>query len=229
MRIERYSLIEGARQARGLAVIIDVFRAFSVAAYAFKQGAREIVLVGEVAQAFALKERFPDALLVGEVGGQPIEGFDLGNSPTEVARHDLRRRRLIQRTSAGTQGVVAARSANQIVLGSLVCAEAIAVYARRLNPEVVSLVAMGYGAQRTAEEDEACAEILSARLRGEPVDAQALIEPLGNPQAVAQFQAERPGTPLDDIDYCLSLDRFSFVMPVAEEDGLLVARRVEVG
>jgi 2-phosphosulfolactate phosphatase len=42
----------------------------------------------------------------GEVNGLPPEGFDFGNSPTQVMKLDLRGRALVQRTSAGTQGIV---------------------------------------------------------------------------------------------------------------------------
>ena len=69
---------------------------------------REVVLVGRVEDAFALRRRWPDALVMGEVDGRRVAGFDFGNSTSAIARADLRGRRLIQRTSAGTQGVVAA-------------------------------------------------------------------------------------------------------------------------
>ena len=42
MHIEICHLIEGARNAEGLAVIIDVFRAFSLECYLFAAGAGEI-------------------------------------------------------------------------------------------------------------------------------------------------------------------------------------------
>ncbi len=225
MEIIRLSLIGGAKQARGLAVIIDVFRAFSTAAYAFDRGAQEVILVGEVAQAFELKKKFPDALLAGEVGGRYIQGFDFGNSPSIIAQSDLRGKRLIQRTSAGTQGVVNAMGADEVVLGSLVCARAIVEHILQKNPAIVSLVAMGYAAEEKAEEDEACAELLAARLRGDEIDENALIDRIRQSRAVQRFLGDTPDLPRADVDYCLALDRFHFVMPVTRADGLLVARR----
>ena len=122
MVIHRLRRLSGARDTRGLAVVIDVFRAFSTAAYAFDRGAAEVVLVGPVEEAFALRRRWPDALIMGEVDGRRVDGFDFGNSTSVIARADLSGRRLIQRTSAGTQGVLAAQGADEIVLGSFVCA-----------------------------------------------------------------------------------------------------------
>src|SRR5215475_3431988 len=125
MAVHRLRLLSGARQARGLAVVIDVFRAFSTAAYAFERGASEVVLVGPVEDAFALRRRWPDALIMGEVDGRRVDGFDFGNSTSAIARADLRGRHLIQRTSAGTQGVLAASGADVLLLGSFVCAGAL--------------------------------------------------------------------------------------------------------
>src|SRR5512143_3395399 len=136
--IQRLSLLDGAKRARGLTVVIDVFRAFSTAAYAFDRGASEVVLVGGVDEAFALRERWPGALIMGEVHGRRVPGFDLGNSTTAIARADIAGRRLIQRTSAGTQGVVAASGAESLLLGSLVCARALVRHIERLAPDTVS-------------------------------------------------------------------------------------------
>src|SRR5262245_21091427 len=60
-------------------VATDVLRAFSTAAFAFAAGAREIVLTGTVEEALALRERFPGSLLMGEVDGLAVEGFDFSN------------------------------------------------------------------------------------------------------------------------------------------------------
>lgn len=96
-----------ALEARGVVVVIDVIRAFSVAAYAFAGGAQSLWLVRTVEEAQALREREPDALLIGEVGGRLIEGFDFNNSPSRMAAADVCGRLLIQRTGAGTRGAIA--------------------------------------------------------------------------------------------------------------------------
>ena len=56
MKIEMLQLMEGARQARGLTVVIDVFRAFTVACYLSDQRAKEIISVGNIEIAYKLKE-----------------------------------------------------------------------------------------------------------------------------------------------------------------------------
>src|SRR4026209_1487807 len=95
----------------GAVVVVDVIRAFTTAAYAFGGGARHIYLVDSVTEALVMKGADPDVLVMGEDRGRrPLE-FDFSNSPVEVAAADLHGRVLVQRTSAGTRGVVAARSA----------------------------------------------------------------------------------------------------------------------
>ena len=58
-------------------MVVDVLRAFTTTAYAFDRGAKEIILVSTIEEAFELRERDGDYLLVGEVNGLPIDGFDL--------------------------------------------------------------------------------------------------------------------------------------------------------
>src|SRR5438067_3028958 len=101
MEISRVTPLQAA-QAHGVVIVIDVIRAFTVAAYAFAGGAHRLLLVRTVEEAHALRTRFPEALLVGEIGGRLISGFDLNNSPSLVAATNVSGRILIQRTGAGT-------------------------------------------------------------------------------------------------------------------------------
>ncbi|MBD3668635.1 MAG: 2-phosphosulfolactate phosphatase, partial [Kangiella sp.] len=130
MRIFRTSLIEGARSARGTAVIIDVYRAFTCAPLLFYLGARRAILVSTPEEAFELKEKDPGLLLIGEIGGVPIEGFDFGNSPSQIlsqAPSTFNNKTVVQRTSSGVQGALAAINvADEVLLGSYALGGAIA-------------------------------------------------------------------------------------------------------
>ena len=143
MNIAVYHLIDGAKQAEGLAVIIDVFRAFSMECWLYALGAREVRPVGSIEETFAWREKDPDCILVGERQGKRIEGCDLGNSPSSISPEMIRGRRIIHTTSAGTQGIVHAVHADEILTGSFVNAEAVARYIRAKSPDRVSLVCMG--------------------------------------------------------------------------------------
>jgi phosphosulfolactate phosphohydrolase-like enzyme len=84
---------------------------------------------------------------------------------------------------------------------------------------------MGMRGERPAAEDEACAELLAARLEGRPLDERALLQDLQHGDAGARFEEDSEDFPRTDVDYCLALDAFGFVMTVATRDGLLVATR----
>ncbi|MBP8958988.1 MAG: 2-phosphosulfolactate phosphatase [Bacteroidales bacterium] len=166
MNIKILEFVDGARNATGLTVVIDVFRAFSVSCYAFNQGASRIIVTNSVDEAFRLKSLYNDALLSGERDERKISGFDFGNSPTEIVLNDLSGKTIIQTTTAGTNGLLNAINADILLAGSFVNAGAIAKYIKRINPKTVSLVAMGYRANQTADEDILCAQYIVDRIKG---------------------------------------------------------------
>jgi 2-phosphosulfolactate phosphatase len=106
MEISIYSLLEGAERATGTVAVIDVFRAFTSAAVALANGASRIVMVRTVEEALALREAGIGHICLGEVRGRAPDSFDFGNSPFEISTIDFRDKTIIQRTSAGTQGIV---------------------------------------------------------------------------------------------------------------------------
>lgn len=230
MRIEVTDFVAGARAARGVAVIIDVFRAFSVACYATEQGASRIIPMAGIHESLALKRANPHYIAIGEREGRRVEGFDVGNSPTELRALDLRGRTLVHTTSAGTQGLVNARGADTVITGSLVNARAICAYIARQSPEQVSIVRMGLAARERTAEDGLCAELLRARLEGEPFDTRGIRDALrAAPAAQKFFDPDATWAPEGDFDMCTELDRFDFVLRLATgTDGLPQLERVAV-
>jgi 2-phosphosulfolactate phosphatase len=213
--------LDGARGATGRAVIVDVFRAFTTAAFCVAAGAREIVLLADHEEALRMKRADPSLFLTGEIGGRPIPGFDVGNSPSAVERLDLTGRRVVQRTSSGTQGVVAAAAADEILLGSFVVAEATVRYLRARGGDV-TVVSMGERGILESSEDDACAAYLAARLRDERVDAAVVVAGLWE----HEDRSWPEWFPRRDAELACEVDRFDFALPVAREAGLLVARPV---
>jgi 2-phosphosulfolactate phosphatase len=225
MEIRRLSTVSGARKARGLAVIIDVFRAFTTAAHVMANGAERIVPVLTVEESFELKKRHPDWVQIGERGGVRVEGFDYGNSPYEASLADFTGRTVIQTTGAGTQGVVSASGADEIVLGSFVMAGAIARHIRRVEPEVVSLVAMGNVGVEPNEEDESCAEYLEGLLEGRRPDFEAMKGRIRvSPSGAKFFDPSKPQFREEDFRLALELDRFDFVLRVVRGEMLTVVK-----
>ena len=226
MNIDILHLIEGARQARGLTVIIDVFRAFSTACYAVRNGAVQIIPVGEVELAYKLKEENPDFVLMGERQGKMLPGFDYGNSPTDIENVDFAGKTVIQTTSAGTQGFANATDADELITGSFVNAEAIVAYIRKKSPELVSLVCMGTWAVKPSEEDTLCAEYIADRLNHKKIDPQIIYSQLkGARTARIFFDPEVSWAPETDFDLCLNIGLCDFVLKAERmADNLLVLK-----
>ena len=213
MQVEILHLIPGARAACGIAVVIDVFRAFTTACFSFANGAESVLAVGKIETALRLKKENPDRLLMGERHGAAPPGFDFGNSPSEIERVDLTGRTLIHTTSAGTQGLVNATGADEVITGAFVNAAAIVRYLRAKDSAHVSLVCMGREAVEPTDEDTLCAEFLRASLADNPTDFAIIRERLrGAVSARKFFDPELAWAPERDFELCLSLDRFDFVL-----------------
>ena len=213
--------------AAGAVVIIDVLRAFTTAAHAFARGAQEILLVSTVAEGFALKRRHPNYLLMGEVDGLPIDGFDLPNSPAAVAALDLSARRMIMRTSAGTQGIVRAVKGAPLLAASLCVASATARKLKSIDARIVTLVATGVRAHDSGEEDVACADLIAALLRDESPNIIETQERVLNSRAAAKFlRDDHPAFRKADLELALEIDRFDFAMEVERRNDTLALRVV---
>jgi len=213
MKIEILEFVEGARNAKGIAVIIDVFRAFSVACYAFDSGAVRIIATADVPEAFKLRKTYKNSVLVGERDERKIEGFDFGNSPTEIIKTDLSGKTVIQTTTAGTQGLINATRADAVLTGSMVNAGAIIRYIKTINPEHVSLVAMGYRATEPAAEDLMCAEIIASGLNGTKFIPGNRLADLQNSSGKRFFNpANLEFSPPTDFFLCTMLNRFDFIL-----------------
>jgi 2-phosphosulfolactate phosphatase len=213
------SLREGAERATGNVAVIDVFRAFTTAAVALANGAAKIVMVGAVDEALALKAAGIGHLCIGETNGLPIPEFDFGNSPFAVSQVDFQGKTLIQRTSAGTQGIVA-----------LVTAGATARALAAGDPECISLAAMGENTLIRADEDELCAIHLRNLLQGRPGDPDAVLRLILAGSEAARFR--NPALPHfhpADLEIALDIDRYDFAIRVEMENGRPVGRMERAG
>jgi 2-phosphosulfolactate phosphatase len=219
----RQAHLPQAAEAQGIVIVIDVIRAFSVAAYAFSKGAQRLWLVRSVEDAFALRECEPEALLAGEVGGRLIPGFDFNNSPSLMEAADVDGRVLIQRTGAGTQGAVGAMNATHMLICSLVNAKATAIYARNLAETTGGLITLLPTFYKSDElsEDSVCADYLEALLKEQDDAKIALDRHIAQLEQTGRFDFLKygdPDFPFEDIAAILDIDRFHFVMEGTHKD-----------
>ena len=229
MEIEILQLLEGAKKAEGLTVIIDVFRAFSTACYAVENGASKIYPVGNIEMAYFLKERNPEFILMGERFERKPEGFDFGNSPFLLPETGLGGKTIVHTTSSGTQGIANAVNADEMITGSFVNAGAIIDYIKKQQPEKVSLVCMGYSCEYPTDEDTFLAEYIRDRLLGKTTNFPEMVERLRTGSGARFFAPEnQEWSPEEDFWLCLALNRFPFILKVeTDEHGLNCLRKIE--
>lgn len=229
MNIKILQLLDGAKVAEGLTVIIDVFRAFSIACYAIDKGIEKIYPVGNIELAYELKKANPGYILVGERDERKPEGFDFGNSPAQLTEARISAKTMVHTTSSGTQGIANARNADEIITGSFVNAGAIVRYIRKIQPKTVSLVCMGYACEYPTDEDTLCAEYIKNELEDSVNNFEKMIETIKNGDGARFFEPKKQSwSPQKDFDLCLDINRFDFILKVEKEGELNFLKRIDI-
>lgn len=218
----------------GVVVAIDVIRAFTTAAYAFAAGADAIWMVAEVDEAIDLAASIPGALAMGEDHGRRPDGFALSNSPVGAFAADVAGRTLVQRTSAGTRGLIAAADADRVFAASLVCASATARAVQRAITEVgtdaPTYVITGRFPDKPdgGTDDLLTAELIERARTGRPLAADATAAAvLASDEARTTSALGDGHVHPDDIAYAVDVDRFAFAMEARRIDGRFQLRRVD--
>lgn len=203
----------GVRPA-GVAVVIDVLRATTTITQALA-GSFERVLC-TTSRELALSMRAPGRVLAGEEGCVPPPGFDVGNSPVDVAEAGGAAE-LVLATSNGTPAIVAAAAVAELtLLGCLINLRAL--IDSLAGRDDVLLVCSGTNG-RVAIEDVYVAGRIVAGLPGDRSDAARLCElaAAASPPAGELFRASTNGRLLvevgleADIDWCIQEDTLALV------------------
>jgi len=204
-------------------VVIDVIRATSTIVVALAHGAVGVQPVADVSDAFVLKARDPEALLAGERGGQPLPGFDLGNSPEDFLAERVADKRIILTTTNGTQALEACRGARVVMTAGLLNLGAVAARLKELGPPWIVLCAgcnggfglddaVVAGALADALEQDNALESLYRSVRSDL--AGTLLRSAAG-QELVKVGLEK------DIPFCAQGDLFSIV-PTLSQDGVLL-------
>jgi 2-phosphosulfolactate phosphatase len=214
------------------AVVVDVLRATSTLTTALSRGARAVYPSASTEDALRLAQSLgrEDTLLCGERKGLRIEGYDLGNSPTEYTPEVVEGKRLIMNTTNGTRALLAAEDADAVLAMSFLNVGAVAAAVRDAE-RVVVVCAGREGA--FALEDAVCAGLLLRRLREEGEElaagdgARAALELAGAFEPTEAFLASTlAGKALveaglgDDLAWCAGLDTLDLV-PALKERALI--------
>jgi len=146
------SLVTPEELAGGTVVVIDVLRSTTTIVYALEAGALGIIPCQESEEARQIASQFPpgDAVLGGERGGLLIEGFDLGNSPTEYTPASVGNRTVVLTTTNGTRAMAKCTQAARVLLGAFVNASAI--FNELVGQEQIHLLCSGTDGQYSRDD-----------------------------------------------------------------------------
>jgi len=236
-----YHVRRGDGFSGSVCVVFDVLRATSVMLTGLANGAKGFIPVEEIAEAIAMRSKYPGALLAGEREGMRISAaqsggfaFDLGNSPREYTPECVQGRTIISTTTNGTRAIRACASAKTVAVSSFLNLAATADWLARLSPKRVALVCAGTG-EFPALEDVLCAGALCDLLGIRPGEDSAALACRAFRHAREDLMAavahSRNGSRLlanlelqADVEFCLRRDVYDFVT-VLGADG--VVRRIE--
>lgn len=230
MDIRIIKTAENAVEARGIAVVIDVFRAFSVESYVINNNVKELIAVGDKDLAYEYKEKNPNVILIGERKGVKLPGFDFGNAPSTLINEDFTGKTVVHTTSAGTQGLVNSKYADEIITGCFLNAKAIVKYIKEKGYETVSLVCTNLGSKDAIEEDTLCALYIKSLLEDRVEDFDERIDNLRYTSGAKFFKEELKDVfPREDFDLCIKRDIFNFVLQfnkINESAGII--KRIDI-
>ena len=224
-------ILHNAREAIGIAIIIDVFRAFTVEPYLINNGVKKLIPVGEKQIAYNLKEKHKNYILIGERGGIKLPGFDYGNSPSQIKNIDFSQKIVVHTTSCGTQGIINAINAQEIITGSLVNAKAIVKYIKNNKFNDVSIVSLAREGEPPADEDELCARYIKSMLENKPLNnLTEEIEKLKIGSGNKFFdESKKEIFPKEDFYLCTEINKFNFVLKVNKDvDEMLYIEKIEI-
>ncbi len=154
--------LDPAAVAESTVLVIDVLRASTCIVTALGNGCAAIVPVASPEDARRRAATLDGALIAGERRGEPLAGFDLGNSPLEFTRGRVGGRTIVMTTSNGTRALIAARPAQSVGVAGFINHAAAAAWALAGGRDVLLLCAGERGARSL--EDHVCAGMLVERI-----------------------------------------------------------------
>ena len=216
----KIKIIDDAKKATGIAIIIDVFRAFTVEPIIIKNGAKKLIVIGDKEIAYNLKKENSNYILIGERGGIKLPNFDYGNSPSQIEKVDFTNKVVVHTTSCGTQGIVNSINAKEIITGSLVNISAIVKYIKNIGYEDISIVTLAKPGSNPFEEDNLCAEYIKAKLENKSTDEfKARILNLKYTSGAKFFDNKLQEIyPKKDFYLCTDIDKYNFVLKAKKDE-----------
>jgi len=230
-------LDQRAQLSETVCVVFDVLRMTSTIVTAVANGAESIMPVGDIADAWAEKNKRPEVLLAGERGGDRIENFEFGNSPREFTKRKVAGKALVLTTTNGTRALLACASAKKVLIASFLNLSATADFLLKDPPSRLLIVCSGTFDQAAYEDAlgaGALCDLLWSRYESGEIADSALIacHNYGKEKTnlAAAIEKSRNARRLlkqrnlrADVAFCSQRDKFKIVVKLGK-DGMIRRR-----
>ncbi len=210
-------------------VIVDILRATSCMTTALAHGVKSIMPFANLDECCAMKTQ--GYLIAGERNGEKVEGCDLGNSPFEYMKEELKNKQIAFTTTNGTQAIAKSEGAKEIIIGSFLNLSAVVKYLRASSNNILILCA-GWKGKVNLEDTlyaGAVIDLLGDDVHSEcdaPLMAKHLYQ-VGKSDMLSFLKNSSHVQRLNrlhiqkDIEFCLTPDQYD-VVPVLR-NGVLVS------
>jgi 2-phosphosulfolactate phosphatase len=202
------------RNSNSATIVIDVFRAFTTAAYILSRNPSLYILSTTSTIITELSELYSNSILVGKPEKGETLQYHIPNSPTRSQELTIQDKIILHRTEAGAKGILQALlSSSGIVLASCFAnAKATIDYLKRKNITELNIMAMGHEATTPTLEDDLCAQYIMALWTNETFDIEAYKPEIKASSGQYFFQHDQLQYPRDDFNSCLNLNQFNFAI-----------------
>lgn len=213
-----------------IVVVADIFRATSTMVTAMANGVQSVIPVATIEECKALQEK--GYLAAAERNTEQIEGCDFGNSPLSfVDNPEIKGKNLVMTTSNGTIAITKAKNAREVVIGAFLNQSTVVKYLRSQNADVLLLCA-GWKGCVNLEDAMFMGALLNDLLEDFKFSNDACgmarsVFHLGknNPKRFltdsSHFQRLKGNELLEDIEFCLTMDKYD-VLPVLKGEEIVV-------
>jgi 2-phosphosulfolactate phosphatase len=208
-----------------ITIVIDVFRAFTTAAYILEQEPKTYILTfkSNIINQLSLKTRNPFKV------GKPEKGvhlkYHIPNSPTRVFEQSLKNRSVFHRSQAGGMGILLTKEADIILIAGFVNAKATASYVQEFEDAVVTIIPMGHEGIHPSLEDDLCGLYIMFLIWQYEMDVTPFLNDLKTGSGAYFFSQDQWQYPREDFQKCLYINRFNFpICAVLQEEYALLKR-----
>lgn len=224
-----------SNQFEAITIIVDALRASATLITLIEKEVEAIYVVSEVEEAWNLKKKLPNALLIGERNNFKIKGFDFSNSPTEILNvPSLKNKEVIFTSTSGARAILGCNKAYQIFIGTTLNASSVGWVAKKIslrtNKPIVIVPCGIFGKETISEEDILSAWIIAEKI-GLPVinETNWLSKEVCRASSKEIFIHSKHGKELiecglsEDVKFCSRVDIFHSVPRVVSYLGDRIA------